>query len=250
MIGASNIMKLRKCSLFASIVGALLLTAAFAPRANAVLAVYFNFEDATLGGPFDPAADVVGAPDFNPGGGIQASTLATNLTVTAAVAGFLDNRTASDTDTANPGLAIGMRTTPVDNGHYIQFAVNATLLSNMSLSFAVSTAGNGFNSVQFSYFVNGVETIVSSQPILTGPTQTIPFAVPAPADFQSTLVSRLTFTGGTSMGNSIETTVDNIQLNATVVPEPSTYIGGLLGIVGLCWFQRRRLISFLRLRYA
>jgi hypothetical protein len=91
-----------------------------------------------------------------------------------------------------------MRTTPADNGDYIQFAVNATLFSNMSLSFAVNTAGNGFNSVQFAYFVNGVETIVGSQAILSGSTPVITFAVPAPADFQSTLVSRLTFTGGTS----------------------------------------------------
>ncbi len=38
-------MKFRKCSLFAAVVGALILTAAFVPKANAVneLQVYFNF---------------------------------------------------------------------------------------------------------------------------------------------------------------------------------------------------------------
>src|SRR5260370_32043152 len=64
-------MKLR--SLFVPVAGALLLTAAFIPRANATLIVYFNFEDATTGGTFDPIADTIAAG--NSGGGIQNSTL-------------------------------------------------------------------------------------------------------------------------------------------------------------------------------
>jgi hypothetical protein len=41
--------------------------------------------------------------------------------------------------------------------------------------------------------------------------------------------------------------LDNVSVSA--VPEPSSYIGALLGVVGLCWFQRRRLMTrFLRLR--
>ena len=240
-------MKMKVIPVLAIAIAAALVTA-FAPTANATLIDYFNFEDATLGVPFDPAADVVGAPDLNPGGGIQASTLTTNLAVTGSVAGVLQNRTAGDIDTANPGLAIGMRTTTADNGHYIQFAVDATLLSDMSLSFAVNTAGNGFNSVQFSYFVNGVETIDGSQAILSGSTEIITFAVPAPADFQSTLVSRLAFTGGTSMGNNIETTVDNIQLNGTVVtagvPDTGTTLGLLsLSVVALLGATRLRFLQ-------
>ncbi|PYK39251.1 MAG: hypothetical protein DME60_09890 [Verrucomicrobia bacterium] len=34
--------------------------------------------------------------------------------------------------------------------------------------------------------------------------------------------------------------IDNIQVNGTIVPEPATVGGGLLGVLGLCWFQRRR----------
>jgi hypothetical protein len=34
------------------------------------------------------------------------------------------------------------------------------------------------------------------------------------------------------------------------VPEPTTIAGGLLGVLGLCWFQRRRLIRSVRLRRA
>ncbi|HTC77967.1 MAG TPA: PEP-CTERM sorting domain-containing protein, partial [Terriglobales bacterium] len=52
----------------------------------------------------------------------------------------------------------------------------------------------------------------------------------------------LTFTNGNSNGNDHMTVIDNIRLDATTfVPEPSTVAGGLLGVLGLCWFQRRRI---------
>jgi hypothetical protein len=239
------------------VAGVFLLTAALAPKADADVLVYFNFEDATLDGPFDPAADVVGSPDFNPGGGIQPSTLETNLTTTGAVKGLLENRTAGDSDTADPGLALGMRTTPSDNGHWIQFGVNATTLSNMSLSFAINTQGNGFNTVTFSYSITAGHPdnsfiTVGSQFIASGSTQIITFTVPSAVDDQADVVLRLTFDGGTSMGNNLQTVIDNIQL--TGVPEPATVGSGLLGVIGLFWHQRRRLRSllsrccFLRLR--
>jgi len=236
------------------VAGVFLLTAALAPKANADVLIYFNFEDAVLGGPFDPAADVVGAPDFNPGGGVQLSTLSTNLTVTATVAGTLLNRTVGDADNANPGLAMGMRTTPLDNGGWIQFGVNATAFSNMSLSFAINTSGNGFNTVQLSYSITPGHpdpsfVVVGSQPILSGGGfQILTFAVPVAVNGQPDVVLRLTFNGGTSQGQNLQTIIDNIQL--TGVPEPATVAGGLLGVLGLCWYQRRRLIQSVRWRRA
>jgi hypothetical protein len=230
------------------VAGVFLLTAALAPKANATELIYFNFEDSTLGGPFDPNSDVVGTPDFNPGGGIQLSTITTNLTVTASVAGFLQNRTAGDIDTADPGLAMGMRTTPADNGHWIQFPVVATAFSNMSLSFAINTSGNGFDTVAFSYSTDGGTsfTAVGSHAIASSGVQIITFTVPSAVDGQSNVVLRLTFNGGTSMGNNLQTVIDNIQL--TGVPEPTTVGGGLLGVIGLCWHQWRRRIHSVRLR--
>ena len=223
------------------VAGALLLMAALAPKANAQnVLVYFNFEDATLGGPPDFTSDVVGAPDFNPGGGLVLTTITTNATNFAAVAGFLLNRTAGDIDTANPGLAGGFRTTPADNGSYMQFGLNATAFSNMSLSFAVNTAGNGFDTVELSYSTTGPGgpfTVVGSASIPSSGVQIITFTLPAGANFQPNLVLRLTWTGGTSMGNNLQTVIDNIQL--TGVPEPATVGGGLLGVLGLCWHQRR-----------
>jgi hypothetical protein len=225
--------------------GALMLIAALVPKADATVLVYFNFEDAVSGGPFDPESDDVPPLGDNPGGGIQHSTITTNLVVTAAVDGFLDNRTPGDIDTADPGLAMGMRTTPLDDGHWLQFAVNATFFESMSLSFAIDTAGNGFNMVELSYSTTGPGgpfTVVGSQFIATGGVQIITFAVPSGADHQADLVLRLTFSGGTSEGQNLQTVIDNIQLNGTVIPEPTTVAGGLLGLLGLCWHQRRRLI--------
>jgi hypothetical protein len=233
------------------VAGALLLMAALAPKANAqTVLVYFNFEDATLGGPFDPDSDVVGAPDFNPGGGLVLTTIVTNMTVTGAVAGFLDNRTAGDIDTADPGLAMGMRTTPADNGHWVQFAFDATFFANMSLSFAVNTAGNGFNNVQLFYSTNGGGTFTAgpSAPILNAGVQIITLAVPSAVDTQANVVLRMVFNGGTSMGNNLQTIIDNIQVTGSIVPEPATLGGGLLGVLGLCWHQRRRLIRSVRWR--
>jgi hypothetical protein len=232
------------------VAGALLLMAALAPKASATELIYFNFEDATLGGPFDPASDVVGAPDFNPGGGLVLTNITTNLVVTAAVAGFLQNRTAGDIDTANPGLAIGMRTTPADNGHYIQFAFDATFFGSMSLSFAVNTAGNGFNNVQLFYSTDGGGTFTAgpSSFISTAGVQIITLVVPSAVDTQANVILRMVFTGGTSMGNNLQTVVDNIQVNGSIVPEPATLGGGLLGVLGLFWHQRRRLIRAVRWR--
>ncbi len=235
------------------VAGVFLLTAALAPKANATVLIYFNFEDATLGGPFDPASDVVGAPDFNPGGGLVLTNITTNLVVTATVAGFLQNRTAGDIDTADPGLAMGMRTTPSDNGHYLQFAFDATFFANMSLSFAINTAGNGFDHVQVAYSIDGGTTFTNvGAPVFipTSGVQIITLAVPSAVNNQANAVLRLVFTGGTSMGNNLQTVIDNIQLTGSIVPEPATVAGGLLGVLGLCWHQRRRLIRSVRWRRA
>ena len=57
------------------------------------------------------------------------------------------------------------------------------------------------------------------------------------------LLVRLHFTNGQSNGTNLQNVIDNIQVNGVIVPEPATVAGGLLGVLGLCWYQRRRLIS-------
>src|SRR5205814_528521 len=121
---------------------------------------------------------------------------------------------------------------------------------NMTLSFATNGLGNGFRSVQLSYSINGGATFTAGPSmLLTQQLQTVSLAVPVGANNAQLLVLRLEFSGGQSNGNDLlQTIVDNIQVNGTIVPEPATIAGGLLGVLGLCWFQRRRLICCVRLR--
>jgi hypothetical protein len=244
MIGGNNIMKLRKCSLFAAVVGALLLTAAFAPRANAVLAVYYNFED-------QPPV-----PDFTSEAiGLQTPPLTSNFGgtfVDEAALGAPNNVFPTDPDQNLHSL--GLKDSGGNNGAYFQFHANTNPLVGMSLSFAVNTMGNGYNSVEAFYSFDGFATPGTSfgtAGISSSTSQVISFGVPAAAEGQSDVTFRLVFSGATSSGNNLQNVIDNIRLDArAVIPEPSSVVGALLGACGLCWNQRRRLISLLRLRQA
>jgi hypothetical protein len=241
-------MKLQKLSLFGVVVGALIFTAALAPRANASLIVYYNFEDA-VGAGASPANDFTaeGLPEITTN---QQPTLQTNFTHTFNNNGLSLNIASGDPDTPS-AFSLGDSHSKDDNGKWIQFHVNTTLVTNMSLSFAANTAGNGFATVAFSYSTDGTTfTSVGSATALSTSGSTITFTVPVGAEGQPDVIFRLTFDGATSNGNNAQNAIDNIQLGGTVVPEPATVVGGLLGACALCWHQRRRLIRSLRLRRA
>src|SRR5262249_10517008 len=80
---------------------ALILVAALAPAAKADLIAYFNFEDSFNHGPPDFTSDVVGPPDFNPGGGVVLTTITTDYNSDEAKAnhpGTALNRSLGDID--------------------------------------------------------------------------------------------------------------------------------------------------------
>jgi len=118
-----------------------------------------------------------------------------------------------------------------------------------SVSFAIGANGNGYAFVSLLISTNGGATftqIGATQAIPNGPGTILTFTLPAGTTInQPTLVLRLAFTGGQSNGVDLQNEIDNIQVNGTIVPEPATVAGGLLGVLGLCWFQRRRLKSIL-----
>ncbi len=233
-------------SLLVAVAGALLLlTAVLAPSANATVFVYFNFEHTTVGGPPDFLSRTIGPPDNNPGGGLVLTTILPVFPLVnfGMVDGLLLNRTPGDIDTNVPGVALGMRTTPADNGGALEFQVDTTFFQNMSLSFAVNTQGNGFNMVTVNYSTDGGGTfnLIGTSFIASGLPQLISFVVPPGADGQSNVIFQLVFDGGTSTGQDLQTVIDNIVLEGIVIPEPATVVGGLLGVVGLGWQQRRRL---------
>jgi hypothetical protein len=226
------------------VAGALMLIAAFAPSANAQLIAYFNFE-----GPPTQPYPVNMMSDVPPG--FVSTTLITNYTTADITTGpgIPLNVAPGDMD---PNLtSLGLRKSGLNNGRDfdIQLFSAQGFFQNMTLSFATNGNGNGFTAVQLSYSTNGGATFTAGpSALLTQHPQIVSLAVPAGANNAPLLVLRFDFTGGQSNGNDLQTIVDNIQINGTIVPEPATIAGGLLGVLGLCWFHRRRLISCVRLR--
>jgi hypothetical protein len=126
----------------------------------------------------------------------------------------------------------------------VPFFSAAGIYDITSVSFAISANGNGFEFASVLISTNGGTsfTLISTQQIPNGPGSIMTFLIPAGTTLdEPTVVLRIAFTGGRSNGADLQNEFDNVQINGTVVPEPATVAGGLLGILGLCWFQRRRL---------
>lgn len=239
--------------------GALLLLAALAPRANATLIRYYNFEG-TPTAPYPvnldshlPASEVGSAfraflnTGTNP---TLAATGAYPSANTSSEAGLPLNVAAGDPDPNLTSLGIHR----AGQTHlYIDIPMSSAtgIYDVTSVSFAVAANGNGYSTVALLYSTNGGLTFTQ-----IGASQAIPssgvitFAVPSGTTTVPNLVLRLAFTGGQSNGNDLQNQLDNIQINGTIIPEPATVAGGLLGVLGLCWHQRRRLICSLLLQRA
>ena len=114
-----------------------------------------------------------------------------------------------------------------------------------SVSFAYGANGNGYNAVQVFMSSDGGVTFTSISVVValgSTPGSTRSFVIPAGTTLNiPNLVIRLSFTGGQSNGADLQFELDNVQIGGDVLPEPATVAGGLLGVLGLCWFQRRRL---------
>lgn len=241
--------------LFLLLTGALLLLAAFAPRANAALIRYYNFEGApTAPYPVNldshiPAVEV--GPGFraflntgtNP---LLAATGPFPVGNTLLAPGLPQNIAAGD---PLPSLvSLGVTRTASANLFFDVPMPSAGIYNVMSVSFAYAANGNGYNAVQLLVSTNGGAsfTAVSAViPLAATPGAVVSIPIPAGTANQPNLVIRLAFTGGQSNGNDLQFQLDNVQINGTIVPEPATVAGGLLGVLGLCWYQRRRLRSLL-----
>jgi hypothetical protein len=240
--------------------GAFLLLAAFAPRANADCPACIRFYDME-----NPSIDVVGLGSHQPaieqGDNPPFSMRFLNNDGTNYDVG---NLTAANVPTvgnvnlpanANPNnLSLVVHRSGTANLNIVfTFPSVAGIYDIQSVSFASAGSGNGFQNVQLQMSTNGglqwtdlsvntsipstITTIVLNNTLNVGGTVG-----------QPNLLIRLHFTNGQSNGTDTQNIIDNIQVNGTVAPEPATVAGGLLGVLGLCWFQRRRLIRHVRLR--
>ena len=237
--------------------GALMLLAAFAPRANAALIRFYDFE-----GTDTPPYPV----------GLQSNVPA--VEIGAATTLFLDNGTpgvpfsvASTSQEAGialnvpPGAgpnltALGIHRSGTSNlGLEIPMPSSQGIYDVTSVSFAYDANGNGHSSVQLQMSTNGGLTfnvnLSGTIALPATPGTVVTLLVPSGTTLNiNNLALRLLFTGGQSNGNDLQLRLDNIQIGGTIVPEPATVAAGLLGVLGLCWFQRKRLIRSVRFRKA
>jgi hypothetical protein len=122
------------------------------------------------------------------------------------------------------------------------------LFQDLSVSFAIDARGNGYTLATLFYSTDGGVNFTNSGNSVVIPNLTrrggivITLPVPAVANNVPDLVVRIQFNGGQSNGGQVQDIIDNIRVGGTIVLEPTTIAGGLLGVLGLCWHQRRRLI--------
>ena len=226
--------------------GALMLLAAFAPRANAALIAYYNFE-----GPDSPpfAVNTESKPPavfFTSGNNLQFT--ATNLSGIIQGPGLPFNVAAGDVTPNVTGLGFNHsgQNSPLEIVIPLHSAQG--FFQDMTLSFAINALGNGFSEGSLAYSTNGGATWTTffTSSIPSAGTSVVSQLVPTLANNAPLLELRIELTGGQSNGANLQNVIDNIQVNGTIVPEPATVAGGLFGVLGLCWQQRRRLIRSVR----
>jgi len=234
--------------------GAFLLLAAFAPRANADCPAcirFYDFEGVTPAivnqGSHVPAIEQGDAPPF--------AVLFQNDDGTPYAVGNLSANSGAILGTtnlpvgANPNLvSLGLHSSGQAHLDLVMtFPSIAGIYNIQSISFASRGSGNGFQTAQMQMSSDGGANWVNlsavtalpsaiSTIVLNNTNGSIPntFGIP-------NLLIRIQFQNGQSNGTNLQNLIDNIQVNGVIVPEPATVAGGLLGVLALCWHQRRRL---------
>jgi hypothetical protein len=235
--------------------GALLLLAAFAPCANAQgLLRFYDFDGIPPTPPYPVNLDSH-KPALEQGPAFVLTLTNTNgdpfpFPRTSAEVGLNLNVPPGAGANLN---SLGIHRSGVSNLNINMPFFSATGIYDVtSISFAVAANGNGYANVQLNISRNGGTTFTTlSGPIAVpnGPGTILSFTVPSGTTLNiPQLVLQLNFTGGQSNGVDLQNQIDNIQVNGIALPEPATVAGGLLGVLGLCWHQRRRLIRSVRFR--
>ena len=254
--------------LFLVVTGTLLLMAAFAPCANAQGIIrYYDFEGTAPPPPPPPGQDYgvnleSHTPAIETGAGTPALFLDNGVDPSVPYLALRTSVEAGIPMNVPPGAganntSLGFHRVGATGALGVQMAFPPSQFTGMynvtSVSFAYQAQGNGYSNVALQISINGgafTEIAGTSRPLpATGANgATINIAVPPGLTLNTNqFVLRLLFTGGTSNGTDLQFQIDNFQVGGTV-PEPATVASGLLGVLGLCWFQRRRLIRAVRLR--
>ena len=229
---------------------ALMLLAAFAPKANADLIAYYNFEG-TPTGSFPVNLDSHPPAVAFPSGNTMTLTFGGN-SLSAVTPGLPQNLAPGDPAPNLTGLGLS-RSGANSPAHFdIPLFSSQGFFQDMTVSFAINAQGNGFTLANLYYSTDhgATFTLFNTTSIPNSGTIIVSALVPTAANNAPGLEIRIELTGGQSNGSNLQNVVDNIQIGGTIVPEPATVAGGLLGVLGLCWFQRKRLIRSVRFRRA
>jgi hypothetical protein len=224
----------------------LTLLAAFAPRAKADLIAYWNFEGPPpMGFPVDNTSNSPGV--------IIGLPLTTDYPVNelSSEAGIDLNIAPGDVEPNLVGL--GLSHSGEAGERFFQAALpsfGGTVFYDVrTVSFAINALGNGFTSADVRYSLNGGGFVsLGAQVVPTAGSLILTFTFAPHTTDNADVVIRIVLSGGQSNGNNVQNIIDNVQINGFIIPEPATMAGGLLGVLGLCWFQRKRLIRSVCLR--
>ena len=178
---------------------------------------------------YDPATQL----NAQPGSTINAGTGYSTTTTGASALNIINATNSAGNSTSN--------------NKRIVFALSMTNYQNLIITFASYRNGTGgFNNNTFSYSTDG--TTFTSAGITIAQTTSATYELET-ADFSAftalnnapTVYIGYTFSY-VNTSNGSGNRIDNFQLNATAVPEPSTYVGGCLALacLGLKTLRRRR----------
>jgi hypothetical protein len=206
----------------------LLVVFAVTSTSQAALISYWNFNGLSIGTASAPGS-----------GGVPTSIAADQGSGSLSLTGWggLVDDFAGDVINALGGDPAGASLSLVSNagnGTHIETAAFSTVgLQDVIVTFATRGTGTGFNSGTWSYSTDG--SLFTAAPGNTATTSTtyalatMDLSAIDAIENQPSVYLRYTLDGaGSTSGNN---RIDNLQINATEIPEPSTI--GLLGLVGI-----------------
>jgi hypothetical protein len=137
------------------------------------------------------------------------------------------------------------------NGKSMLIAVNTLGFKDIVLTYATQRTSTGFNLQNWSYSTDGGATFsstfasISSIPTAFG-LVSVDFSSVSALDNLNQVLFKLTVNGASSAAGNNR--FDNIQFNATAVPEPPTFIAGALlalpfGLQGVRYLRNRKQVS-------
>jgi hypothetical protein len=209
-------------------------------QANAGTVVYYSFDTNTYVG-------ASGTYQATTNGWQRTATLGSSLsslTLELANSGTAVAGTALNENATTAPLSTFSTSLSATNwlaGNYYQFTFDATLYTDVVVSYALQRSNTGPTNEIFQYSLNGGSTFTDFQtnavPVAFGVFTNDLSAIPG-VSADSSVVFRI---DGINVGGNAGTLrIDNLTIDATAVPEPSTVMLVCAGMLGLVIIRRGR----------